>query len=127
MSISSRGQIIASCPAVWLPEHRRCDFALPIEGRFTGLDQVREDVVIIAGDSNSKRGEVMLDGATQLKMVRDYIAVSFIPPFDLDFSRDGNVKPYLGAGWSEAEEGLTWTVDGRSPKPRTFRDSSFPH
>jgi hypothetical protein len=34
--------------------------------------------------------------------------------FDLDFSRDGNARPYLGAGWSGAEPDYTCTEDDDS-------------
>jgi hypothetical protein len=107
------GRIIAARPATWRPEHWRFEFNIPIEGRFTSADLVTEDVTIIARDDRGNTGRMLLDGATQLELIREHLGVPCVTVLDLDFSSDGNARPYLGDGWW-AEEGSTWTTDDES-------------
>jgi hypothetical protein len=104
-----RGLVIASCPATPQPQHGRFAFSMPLEGVFTGADLVTERVTIVARDSDGNNGRLKLDGAAQLELIRDHLGVPCVGILDLDFSRDGNARPYLGAGWSGAEENYTWT------------------
>ena len=48
------------------------------------------------------------------EMVRDYLSVPSILLLELDFSRGGNARSYLGDGWSGAEQDFTWTEDDDS-------------
>jgi hypothetical protein len=114
IGVPGRDRVIASCAATAQPENRRFVFSLPVEGRFTGAELVREEVAIIARDSDGNSGRVLLDGATQLELIREHLGAPAIVILDLDFSRGGNAKPYLGAGWSGVETDFTWTENDDS-------------
>lgn len=105
------GRVLAGCDAVREPEHKRFAFSLPVAGLFTGAELVTEDVTVMAYDSRGATGRVLLDGAAQLELIRDHLGAPAVTVLDLDFSREGNAKPYLGAGWSGAERDFTWTAD----------------
>lgn len=109
-----RSRHIASVAATAQPENRRFVFSLPIEDRFTSDDLVREEVIIIARDSDGNSGRILLDGATQLELIREHLAEPAAVILDLDFSRGGNARPYLGDGWSGTEDNFTWTEDDDS-------------
>ena len=111
---SGRGRVVASCTATAQPDNRRFVFSLPVEGRFTGAELVREEVTVMARASNGNSGRVLLDGATQLELIREHLGAPATVIFDLDFSRGGNAKPYRGAGWSGVETDFTWTEDDDS-------------
>jgi hypothetical protein len=103
------GRLIASVAATAQPEQRRFVFSLPVEGRFNGVELVREEVTVVARDCDGNGGHVLLDGATQLELLREHLGVPAVVVFDLDFSYGGNAKPYLGDGWSGTEVDITWT------------------
>jgi hypothetical protein len=104
-----RGCVIATCTAMAQPENHRFVFSVPVESRFTGADLVRECVTLIARDSDGNSGHLLLDGAAQLELIREHLGVPAVTILDLDFSRGGNVRPYLGVGWYEADANCTWT------------------
>ena len=104
-----RGSQIASFAATRHPEFGRFVFSYPIEGRFTGAELVREDVIIMARDSDGNTGRLLLDGAAQIELIREHFDVPCVTSLDLDFSRGGNASLYLGAGWSKAETDFTFT------------------
>jgi hypothetical protein len=103
------GRLIASVAATAQPENRRFVFSLPVEGRFTGAELVREDVTVVARDCDGNGGRVLLDGATQIELLRENLGVPAVVVLDLDFSYGGNAKRFLGAGWSGTEADFTWT------------------
>jgi hypothetical protein len=109
IEVMRRGRVIASCPATRHPHQPRFDFSLPIEGRFTAKELVIESVIVIARDSSGNRGHLRFDGATQLELLREHFGVPADVILDLDFSRDGNARPYLGAGWYWTGPDSTWT------------------
>jgi hypothetical protein len=61
---------------------------------------------------------VMLRNA--LKLANQPVTVTTLaqpdttPRFDLHFGIDGNASSMLGQGWSAAEDGFTWSIDGHS-------------
>jgi hypothetical protein len=116
--VTRDGQVIASCPGTWQPEQQhepgRFNFSLPIDGRFTRKDLVIESVTVIARDSFGNRGRLRLDGTAQLELIREHLGVRAEVILDLDFGRDGNARPYLGAGWYGPDAEATWTQDDDS-------------
>jgi hypothetical protein len=105
---------IASCTATAQPDNRRFVFSLSVEDRFTGADLVREEVTVMARASNGNSGRVLLEGATQLELIREHLGAPAVVIFDLDFSSGGNARPYLGGGWSGLEADFTWTENDDS-------------
>ena len=114
IEVIRHGNVIASCPATRQPELRRFAFSLSIEGRFTGKELATESVIVVARDSSDNRCILRLDGAAQLELVRDYLGVPADVILDLDFSHDGNARPYLGAGWVGVGTDFTWTENDDS-------------
>jgi len=114
---------IASVPVSADTGHGKMPFKLAIEGRFTVAELVVETVRLNARNARGDTGPITLDGATQLELIRDHLGIPVEPIIDLDFTRDGNARPYLGAGWSGAENNFTWTEGDDSlvhfPTPRT--------
>jgi hypothetical protein len=111
IEVLRHGRVLAGCDAVRQPELKRFAFSLPVAGLFTGAELVTEDVTVVARDSRGASGRVLLDGAAQLELIRDHLGAPAVTVLDLDFSGDGNAKPYLGAGWYGAERDFTWTAD----------------
>jgi hypothetical protein len=111
---SGHGRVVASCTATAQPDNRRFVFSLSVEDRFTGADLVREEVTVMARASNGNSGRVLLDGATQLELIREHLGAPAVVIFDLDFSRGGNAGPYLSGGWSGLEADFTWTENDDS-------------
>jgi hypothetical protein len=109
-----RGGLIASFAATKQPEQQRFVFSFPVDGRFTTVELVREDVLIMARDSDGNNGRILLDGAAQIELARETLGVPATVIFDLEFSRGGNARPYLGAGWSGEEAEYTWTENDDS-------------
>jgi hypothetical protein len=109
IDVYHRNVVVVSCPATARPERSKFDFSIPVEGLFTGAELVREDVFLMARDSDGNTGRLRLDGAAQIELVREYLGVPASVILDVDFSRGGNSRPYLGAGWSGAEADFTWT------------------
>jgi hypothetical protein len=114
IDVLCRGEVIASFAAEPEPKHGRFHFSFPVDGRFTGAELVKEQVVLKAYDSNGNSGRLRLDGAAQLELLRDHLGVPSVTVLDLDFSAEGNARPYLGAGWSGSERDFTWTEDDDS-------------
>lgn len=114
IEIFLRGSLIASFAATKQPEQRPFVFSFPVENRFTAAELVKEEVFIRARDSDGNNGRMLLDGATQLELARETLGVPTVVIFDLDFSRGGNARPYLGAGWSGTEADFTWTENDDS-------------
>ncbi len=90
------------------------DFKMPIAGRFTLEELARESVTIRARNSCGDTGTLVMNGTTRLELIRKFMGVPVVPVFELDFSRSGNARPYLGEGWSPAEATFTWTLGENS-------------
>jgi hypothetical protein len=114
IEVFMRGAMILSLAATKQQEHNRFTFSFPVEDRFTAAELVREAVFIRARDSKGNSGQILLDGASQIELARETLGVPSVVVFDLDFGREGNARPYLGAGWSGAEPDDTWTVNDDS-------------
>lgn len=114
IEVNRHGPVIARCPATWQPAQNQFTFNLPVESRFTGKELVTESVIVIARDSFGNRGSLRLDGAAQLELIRDHLGTPVDVVLDLHFERDGNAKPYLGAGWYDAGTDARWTRDDDS-------------
>ena len=109
IEVFGRGGMIASCAAIPQPQQQCFDFSLHVEGRFTGAELVREEVYVVARDGDGNSGRILLDGAAQLELAREYLGVPATTVLDLDFARGGNAASYLGVGWSGTEPKFTWT------------------
>ena len=109
-----RGAIIASCPATSQPAHNRFVFNIPIEERFTTKELALDHVAVVARDSDGNRGILRLDGAAQIEFLRELHTTPADIVLDLDFSHDGNARPYLLEGWYGAEADFTWTANDES-------------
>jgi hypothetical protein len=114
IDLRHHGQLLASFPAKPRLEQGNFTFSFNIQGRFTGADLVKEAVTLTAYDSDGNSGRIWLDGASQLELIRDHLGAPAVTVLDLDFSREGNARPYLGAGWSQAEDDFTWAEDDDS-------------
>jgi hypothetical protein len=114
IEVLRHGVVIAACSSAPQSGQRHVQFSLPVEGLFTGAELVKEEVVLIAHDREGNRGQLRLDGAAQIELIRDNLGAPSVGVFDLDFSRDGNARPYLGGGWSGAESSFTWTENDDS-------------
>lgn len=114
IEVTRGGSVIASCPATRHPQQERFNFVLPIQGRFTGRDLATESIAVTARDSAGNRGRLRLGGAAQLELIRDYLGAPVNVILDLDFTSGGNARPYLGAGWRNAEADFTWTENDDS-------------
>ena len=103
--------------------HDRMLFRLPFEGRFAVSDLIRESVHLVARNARGDTGNIGLNGATQLELIRDYMGLPVEKVIDLHFTHGGNARPHLGTGWSGPEAEFTWTLDNDSlihfpsPKP----------
>jgi hypothetical protein len=112
--VRRRGSLIATGTATPAPGGGRFTFALPIAGRFAPGELVDESVTVTARNQRGDTGTLLLDGATQLELIRAHLGVPCAPVLDLDFTHGGNAAPYLGAGWSGAERDFTWTEGDES-------------
>jgi hypothetical protein len=109
IEVRYHGHAIACFEATAERQNGRFVFSMLVEGRFTGADLVTEEVTIYARDSEGNSGRVLLDGAAQLELIREYLGVPVAILLDLDFSSGGNATPYLGAGWFAADTDFTFT------------------
>lgn len=109
-----RGAIIASCSATPQPSHSRFVFNILIDDRFTTKELALDRVAVVARDSDNNRGTLRFDGAAQIEFLRDLNTTPANTILDLDFSHDGNARPYLGEGWYGVEADFTWTADDES-------------
>lgn len=98
-----------TCEAKWEAEHKRFTFIIPIEGRFSNADLIKEKIVVLARDGDGNSGRVLLDGIAQLALIREHLGVPATKIFDLDFSEVGNARPYLKKGWANQEADWIWT------------------
>lgn len=108
------GNVIASVTATVQADEGRFAFSVPVEGRFSGADLVKERVIVLARDSDGNSGRILLDGAGQLELVREYFGAPAAVIFDLDFGPGGNARPFLGRGWSGPDVDFTFTEDSES-------------
>ena len=114
IQVQRRGRTIATCAATIEHGGQRCTFTMPIEGRFTPAELVDESVLVTACNDRGMSGTLKLDGATQLELIHECLGPPAERILDLDFTRGGNSRPYLGAGWSGAEKDFTWTEGDES-------------
>jgi hypothetical protein len=89
-------------------------FSLVMDGRFKSEELARGTVVIGARNRRGDTGALILHGSTMLELVRDHCGVPSETIFDLNFTEKGNARPFLGAGWSRAEQEYTWATDDDS-------------
>jgi hypothetical protein len=108
------GHLIASVVASAQPGEARFFFSVTVDDRVKAADLIRETVIVVARDSDGNTGRLLLDGAAQLELIRDYLGVPTIVSFDLDFSPGGNARPYLGSGWSGSGVDVTFMQDDES-------------
>lgn len=108
------GRVIASCEAIRNERRQRCEFELPIGGQFSPAELVSEEVAVIARDEHGNTGQIIMDGAAQLEVLRDHFASPCVPILNLEFGKDGNTKPYLGAGWSPPAADFAHTENDES-------------
>ncbi len=108
------GNPIAACPVEPGGGGSKLRFELPMLGRFTAADLAHETVIIAARNPRGDSGTLGLEGSTRLELIRTYLGVPAETIIDLDFTRHGNARPFLGKGWSNAEDTFTWTEDDDS-------------
>ena len=101
IEVMHRGAAIAACSVTVHPGQRRFEFSLPVEGLFTSAELVKEEVMVLAYDSEGNRGQLRLDGAAQIELIRDNLGAPAVSVLDLDFSSGGNAESFLGDGAME--------------------------
>ncbi len=105
---------LAACPGVWLAEPERFTFKLPIPGGFEPQELLDNLVTVTARTSEGDTGTLTLDGAAQLDLIRRYLGPPADFVLDLDFTKGGNARAHMGAGWSPGEAEYNWTDGAQS-------------
>ncbi len=101
--------MIAETEVVATRSGERMPFAMSMASIFTIEELIRERVVITAVNARGDKGLLVLDGATRLELIREYLGEPSDKILDLDFTQDGNAGAALRQGWSRPEDNFTWT------------------
>jgi hypothetical protein len=86
-------------------------FEMPLNDAFSPAEFVTEKVTIAARSPLGASGTLRLDGASGLELIREYFSAPAETLCDIDFTKGGNSRDYLGKGWSGQEQDFTWTED----------------
>jgi hypothetical protein len=105
---------ILSAKAERIGNTNRYRFEMPLNNAFSPADFVSEKVTIIARSPLGATGTLRLDGASGLELIREYFSAAAETLCDIDFTKGGNSRDYLGKGWSGQEQDYTWTEDENS-------------
>jgi hypothetical protein len=85
-------------------------FSLALTVSVAPTDLICEDLVVYVWDGEGCSGRIRLDGTAQLDLVRQHLSGPMSIVLDLNFSKDGNARPFLGKGWSNAEARGSWAL-----------------
>ncbi len=102
---------ILSAKAEQIGKTNRYRFEMPLNDAFSPADFVSEKVTIAARSPLGATGTLRLDGASGLELIREYFSAPAESLCDIDFTKGGNSRDYLGKGWSGPEQDFTWTED----------------
>jgi hypothetical protein len=89
-------------------------FTMEFGSDFNAEGLAQERIIVTARNERNDTGTLVMDGADRLELIRRYMGRPADVIFDLDLRRSGNARPFLGKGWSGAEDEFTWAIDDES-------------
>jgi hypothetical protein len=104
-----RGKVVAQCTAELHKERKRFEFQTDVGPWYDEADLLDDGLIVWAFTKEGATGTLSPHGQTQLSAIRAHLTGNMETAIDLTFGRNGNVQPFLGAGWAQPEPMAHWT------------------
>jgi hypothetical protein len=97
-------------------------FEIPVNGQFTGRDVLSERVRVVARGADGVETALLIEGSTQLLLIKEYRDDGVAPAVVIDFSASGNSEDFIVEGWAVQGPDHRWAEGTQS----TLRFTSPP-
>jgi hypothetical protein len=108
------GETIAMCEVCQIQGRKVLPFTIPIEGRFTSEELVRQSVTVVARTNRGDTGTIQMDSANSWELTKLYLGEPIEVVFELDLTGSRPRSPLMKEGWFPTADQWTWTKNDDS-------------